>query len=199
MKLLIYSLTLMLLMACTFTSMPPCKANAPAVAQTNGYIIVKGRYYNYDYAYSVSVPRGLVGFRNPAPAPNHGFGIDLSKPQRSYLWVDASYNAAELKSFDVTLKESLGYLKDEGCINISVSQRTSTRLSKLRAARFVIRYKDPQSGENMVRDQIIALRKAKGEVGIVYEIALRTPEYRYSKDKDVLARTQRTWRLEPLP
>src|SRR4051812_17098164 len=31
--------------------------------QDHTNITIKGRYYNYDYAYSVTIPNGLVGFR----------------------------------------------------------------------------------------------------------------------------------------
>src|SRR5205085_5017149 len=36
----------------------------------------EGCYSNYDYAYSVKVPRGMIGFG--ACVTNHGFGIDLT-------------------------------------------------------------------------------------------------------------------------
>ena len=53
--------------------------------------IFRGRYTNVDYGYSVVIPDGLVGENDPAPAPNHGFGITLSSGTN--LWVDASYEA----------------------------------------------------------------------------------------------------------
>jgi len=69
-------------------------------------IIVEGRYSNFDYAYSVLVPKGMMAAGSPAPNPNHGFGIDLMHPTstswttdegwpHAYLWVDASYASAE--------------------------------------------------------------------------------------------------------
>jgi hypothetical protein len=49
----------------------------------------RGRYVNEDYGFSVQIPKGMIGSNAPAPAPNHGFGIDLGKG--SSVWVDASY------------------------------------------------------------------------------------------------------------
>lgn len=49
----------------------------------------RGRYVNEDYGFSVRIPKGMIGSNAPAPAPNHGFGIDLGKG--SSVWVDASY------------------------------------------------------------------------------------------------------------
>src|SRR3954471_20527913 len=82
-------------------------------AQNNG-VPVRGLYCNYDYAYSVVVPQGITAFRDPPPLPNHGIGIDISKSQQSYIWVDASYNAAEWSSFADAVSDNLGYLKNDG-------------------------------------------------------------------------------------
>jgi hypothetical protein len=41
----------------------------------------EGRYYNYDFGFSVDIPKGMVGVRPPAPMPNHGFVIDPENPQ----------------------------------------------------------------------------------------------------------------------
>lgn len=166
--------------------------------ERDGLIHIKGRYSNYDYAYSVLIPKGLIGLMSPPPFPNHGFGIDLSKPQRSYLWVDASYgDAPEGKSFDDAIKDNLDFVKGDGVTDIVLSQKISTNLSRLRAVRFVIHYK--ASGIAMVRETVLAFRKNGDDVAIVYSINLRTPTSRYSKDRRVIDELQKTWRLKPLP
>src|SRR5947209_17398721 len=81
---------------------------------SSGDIVVKGRYSNYDYAYSVRIPAGLTGFRAAAPAPNHGFGIELSEQPKSSIWVDASYNAAFWKNFDEAIQAHIRYINDGG-------------------------------------------------------------------------------------
>src|SRR5207237_7799698 len=57
--------------------------NDPSVSKTTvpeDDITVEGRYSNFDYAYSVLVPKGMMAAGSPAPNPNHGFGIDLMHP-----------------------------------------------------------------------------------------------------------------------
>jgi hypothetical protein len=165
----------------------------------------EGRYSNYDYAFSVKVPKGMIGFGSCDT--NHGFGIDLSDPTshlwtepshtwpHSYLYVDASYNGLEWQSLDEAMKANLEYLKDnERVTDIQLTSKTSTRLSKLRAIRFVTRFN--KSGEATVEDVVIAFRK---DADIVYTIDLTTPASPYDKDKDTLNELQESWRLQPLP
>ncbi len=45
----------------------------------------EGRYSNYDYAYSVQIPDGMIGFGSCLT--NHGFGINLADPT-SRLWLE---------------------------------------------------------------------------------------------------------------
>lgn len=154
----------------------------------------QGRYSNYDYAYSVRIPKGLIGYRSPAPMPNHGFGIDLSKEADSQVWMDASYNSLEWASFDDAINTELDYLKEKDVSDIKLVRRVSTHLSRLRAVRFVIDYK--RSGIPMVREVILAFRNAND---VVYTLNLRTTATRYPEDKKVMNELQKTFRLEPLP
>lgn len=165
-------------------------------AQSSG-VSVKGRYSNYDYAYSVLVPQGIMAFRNQAPFPNHGISIDLSKSLQSYLWVDASYNAAEWASFNDAVSANLDYLKDEGAANIILEKQTSTHLSQLRAVRFIVRYN--LSGKQIVQETVLAFRREKNKEEIVYAINLRTPIARYERGRVLIAELQRRWRLQKQP
>ncbi|MDX6709085.1 MAG: hypothetical protein QOH96_101, partial [Blastocatellia bacterium] len=45
----------------------------------------EGHYTNYDYAYSVQIPHGMIGFG--ACLTNHGLGINLADPT-SRLWLE---------------------------------------------------------------------------------------------------------------
>jgi hypothetical protein len=154
----------------------------------------QGLYSNYDYAYSIRIPDGLIGYRSPAPNPNHGFGIDLSKEDDAQVWTDASYNSMEWTSFDDAIKSELDYLKDKSISNIQLVGRSSTRLSGLRAVRFIINYM--RSGIPRVQEIILAFRK---DAGIVYTLDLRTTSLRYSEDRKVMNKLQKTFRLEQLP
>ena len=178
----------------------------PTVAEDD--TTVEDRYSNFDYAYSVLVPKGMMGAMSPAPNPNHGFGIDLMHPTstswtlekgcpEAYVWVDASYDSAEYGSPSVVIKNSLEWLQEKHS-RVRLVSRSPTRLGSLRAVRFVIAYEE--SGSSMIEDQIVAFRSQLGEVSdIVYTIELRTPVSRYSEDKRAVLQMQRSWLVDPLP
>jgi len=165
----------------------------------------EGRYSNYDYAYSVQIPDGMIGFG--ACHTNHGFGINLMDPTsrlwlkqtedgtfpRSYLSVDASYNV-DWQSLNQAAKSNMEYLKEDGASNIELVNKTRTRLSRLPAVRLVLKYN--KSGEAVVKVLIIAFRK---EGDIVYTLDLTTTAFRYDRDNESLSRLQRTLALQPLP
>ena len=165
----------------------------------------EGRYSNYDYAYSVQIPDGMIGFG--ACHTNHGFGINLMDPTsrlwlkqtedgtfpRSYLSVDASYNV-DWQSLNQAAKSNMEYLKEDGASNIELVNKTRTRLSRLPAVRLVLKYN--KSGEAVVKVLIIAFRK---EGDIVYTLDLTTTALRYDNDNETLSRLQQTLVLQPLP
>jgi hypothetical protein len=165
--------------------------------QRSDQLVVKNWYSNHDYAFSVRLPKGLTGSRPPSPFPNHGFVIQLS--DHAALSVDASYNAAEWKSFHEAINFYRDSFKHEVGGEVSVVAQAPTVLGRLRATRFTMKPKTSASNDTEVREVVLAFRKAPGEVGIVYEISLTTLTSRYTHDKQLLADLQRTWRLSSLP
>jgi hypothetical protein len=154
----------------------------------------QGAYSNIEYGYSVTIPDGLTGYRSAPPMPQHGFGIDLYKPDNAQVWVDGSYNALEWGSLDEAANETLRYLKDDDVSNIRVTRRRYDRLSTLRAVRIEVSYQ--KAGRSMIDDEIIAFRQ---ERDIVYTLQLTTTSARYSEDVKVLNQLQKTFRLNALP
>jgi len=161
--------------------------------QETDYLVEKDRYSNYDYGYSVRIPKGLTGVRSPSPFPNHGFLIELSEHPKASVSVDASYNAAEWRSFADAINAHKRYFKDEVGGEVSVVARVPAVLGGLRATRFMMKSKTSE-----VQEVLLAFRNVPGEVGIVYEIVLTTPTSRYNKDKHLIAELQRTWKLKNL-
>jgi len=88
---------------------------------------VTGVYQNWDYGYEVRVPDNLIGYRSPAPAPNHGFGILISRSPKTYVWVDASYLVEETASLKQIVDTHLGWTCEQGT-NCKLDKRTSARL-----------------------------------------------------------------------
>lgn len=163
---------------------------------------VTGVYSNYDYAYAVVVPDGVIGAWSCVT--NHGFGVDLTNPKslawleqkgwpEAYLYVDASYNSAFMKSVNDEVQNHLRWLREGSNDEVKLISQTRTRLASLPAKRFIIRYRNAQ--EVMVADEVCAFRGGD----IVYSINLTTPQSRYDKDKAVLEQMQKSWRLQPLP
>ena len=165
--------------------------------QETDYLVEKDGYSNYDYGYSVRIPKGLTGVRSPSPFPNHGFLIELSEHPKASVSVDASYNAAEWRSFADAINAHKRYFKDEVGGEVSVVARVPAVLGGLRATRFMM--KRTESGpDTELQEVLLAFRRVPGEVGIVYEIVLTTPTSRYNKDKHLIADLQRTWKLKNL-
>ena len=162
-------------------------------------VVVKDRYSNYDYAYSVRIPKGLTALQSHAPFPNHGFAIQLSDQANARLSVDGSYNAAEWSSFNEAMNAHKDYFGRELGGEVRVVARAPTILGGLRAIRFTMMSNTSTPNTPDVREVLLAFRKAGGEVGIVYEIVLTTLTSRHTKDKHLIADLQRTWRLRSLP
>ena len=135
--------------------------------------VVRGRYNNVDYGYSVDIPTGLVGERSAAPNPDHGFRITLSP--KSVVWVDASYDMPDTPQTFGTLNSRLGTLKAE---------RKSWRTT--------------ESGGEQLHQAIAAL----GSGGIVYVIQVdTTPRHKDSAYRifDAIVRSFRTIPVRPSP
>jgi len=180
-------------------TVPLISTSVPAAQSTGAEVAVRGKYYNYGYAYSVIVPTGLTGVRSPAPLPNHGFGISLSNRPKSYVWVDGSYNAIEWKTFDEAISSHIGFVKEDGGADVQLINKSLTILASLRAVRFIIQYKAKDSNETMVQEVVLAFRKNSRDANMTYEIGLVAPESRYEQDRKVLVQMQRTWKLRRLP
>lgn len=159
----------------------------------DGWAHERGKYFNYEYGYSIKIPAGLTGYRSPAPMPNHGFGINLSKEDCAQVWVDGMYNSLEWGSLKEAANNEVKYLKANNISDISLLRLTYSPLSHLHAARIVVAYN--KSGLPMIEDEFIAMRK---ERDIVYTLQLRTTAARYSQDVEVLNQLEQSFRLEAL-
>jgi len=169
------------------------------VQETSDFLVLRGLYSNYDYGYSVRIPKGLTALGARPPFPNHGFVIELAKHPKAELDVSASYNAAEWNSFDDAIDAHRGYFRSKVGGEVSITARAATVLGRLKAVRFTMKPKNSPANDPEVREVLLAFRNAAGEVGIVYEIVLTTRRSRYAKDKQLLTWLQRSWTLKVLP
>ena len=130
------------LLAITVISMVVPLASAAEVCENfpvidlNNDPEVKDVYQNWDYGYEVRIPINLFGYGSQPPAPNHGFGILISRSPKAYVWVDASYNVAEETN---SLKKIADIHLSWACrngTNCEIEKRTSTQFAGLKAEGF---------------------------------------------------------------
>ena len=98
----------------------------------------------------------------------------------------------------------LSYIEHDGA-GIETLRRESTTLQNLPAVRIAVRYRDRDSGATMIQDAVVSRRSERWQVGldeavnvIFYTLVLTTPEFRYTRDKELFERIISTWRIRPL-
>jgi len=159
----------------------------------------KSTYANYEYGYSLTIPRGLVGLSPPAPWPQHGIEIRLAGNHYAHILTNADFSAVDYPSLDAAVDSDLREPRQNSTETQLVSRRRA-RLRSLEAMRVMVRYKEAVSGTTFVEETITAIRRAKGpEEGVLYTIRLVTPEQRYQNDRKVFESILRSWRFRPLP
>ncbi|MCI0489344.1 MAG: hypothetical protein L0229_22355 [Blastocatellia bacterium] len=158
-----------------------------------------GRYDNYVYYFSLVIPRGLIGYSAPEPAPAHGVAILLSKKPDTWIYAGAHYNATFLESLDAALDQHLEWIKDKGT-DIEVMKRERTFLNKLRAMRLAVRYKNKKTGRIRIEDEVIAFRPGgTANADIIYNITLYTTDDRYNDDITTFEHILKGWKLKRIP
>lgn len=157
-----------------------------------------GRYVNSNYGYSFLVPDALKGLSDSPPAPQHGVLIPLSDDSKASIWVGGSYNSEEYSNASEALEDDRKRLSESGSI-VASSHKKEMRLGGLPAKRSIVRYKSQVSGENLIQDLVVCIRKEESKDSILYEIYLSTPETRYNRDRHILDLVLNSWKTESLP
>ena len=203
------SIVLVRLLEPIVVTQPPSEPNGAATLGTQSLadptgpespsrVAVVGLYANPNYAYSVRLPYGLVGFHDPAPQPNHGIGQWLDGG--GYLWVDGSYNSLDWQSLEEAVDANLGFLAEDSVSTVDELERRRSGLGNLDGMRLVARYQN-QEGTAMIEKILIAIRRAEEPTGsdIVYTVTLRTPETHHHQHQPTLNAIADSFRLHPLP
>src|SRR6267143_492424 len=63
----------------------------------------RGRYANYEYGYALRIPQGLVGLSPPAPWPQHGIEIKLSRNHDAHILTNGDFSAVDYPSLDAAV------------------------------------------------------------------------------------------------
>jgi hypothetical protein len=151
------------------------------------------RYTNADYEYSIPIPENLEMIRSDECAPNHGFGIILSRTPYSYLWVDGTFY-----SEDYTVQEvpqvAIQLLQSRGAVKTKLRNQSRSLLGGLSAMHFLIDYE--LKGTPMVSETIWALRAAgKNNSATHYSINLECAKERFEQDSLVVEKLRRALRF----
>ena len=118
----------------------------------------------------------------PAPAPAHGFALNLGTVE-DRISVDGSYNTAEYPSARDALATTVPWISGKASSIEEPEFRTAT-LGGLPAVEMVVKYRDKNTTAARVCRTVAAIRriKATDTMGIVYEIILDTSVERVGKD-----------------
>ena len=171
-----------------------------ALGQRSKGVEVRGEYRNRaGYAYRVTVPDGLIGYRDPAPAPAHGFALDLGPTDEGRISVDGSYNAAEYPGAREALKGTVSWITGKAS-SVEEPQFRTVALGGLRTVELVVRYRDKKTKGARTCRSVAAIRHIKptDTMGIVYEIILDTSAERLAKDTVIYESIVNSFRLDPL-
>ncbi len=163
-------------------------------------IEVRGEYRNpAGYAYRATLPPGLVGYRDPAPAPAHGFVVELGGNPDDRLSVAGEYNAAEYPSAQVVADRTLAWVREKAD-SVQVPAFRPAVLAGLPAVELVVRYAGRATSAERVCRSIATIRRIKptDTMGIIYEITLDTTAQRLGKDAAIYSSVVKSFRLDPL-
>jgi hypothetical protein len=149
------------------------------------------RYDNSVYGYSVDIPSGLSGYVS-ATGAERGFGIVLSWTPRSFLRVDAAYDAF----FDITApgvhrSDLAGIRLRDWLLD---DQAASFTLAQKQGGRYVTRLRCGSDPQIFIHDEVIVMVNRE-----IYRLDLQTVPERYDADVKVLNAMLQSWRwLKPV-
>jgi len=166
-------------------------------ANTPGEIPVVGTYRNSEYAYVVEIPPALHAYRLGAPAPNHGFGINVPGKSNSYIWVDGKYDATMLGSLDGAVENEESSFAELYQLRVVDAATRQLGGAVARDVTMVAK-EDAATGAAYLRFVLAYRPSTTGGVGIVTVVALRQAVRDATVDADFEAVLQSTGLL-PMP
>jgi hypothetical protein len=198
---------------------PPQAQPAPAAPcdQDPPFVVLRGRYVNFNYGYSVDIPDERFAFTVSPPCPQHGCVIDLEDTGRfvSYtdIWrrldvdrrmsVDGSYNAASVPTLDEEIDNTVGWKREKTC-GLRVLARTRTTLGGLGAVCVTVEYEDCATHETRIEERVVAGRRWPGDGtkddgrrvdDVRYTAWLTTTPNHRAEDERAFAQLLHSWRL----
>lgn len=164
----------------------------------DGEVLYRGEYCNYDYAYRVLLPTGVVAHGSMPPSPNHGFGILPAEPSASraigaeeespYLYAGAEYPSyVDSPSLDSIVRANLRWLTKKDTREV---KRAYIRLAGIPAVRLAL------AGDATTKLVVIAYRR---DADVVYTVGLTTIPERLTVDEVLFNNIVTGFRLQSRP
>lgn len=159
----------------------------------------RGYYFQPNHCFSVVIPKNVIGRSGSGPEPYHGIGAILSKNNGgAYLMVQGDWGSwlddadDGQPSLENIVHFKLACLEEDKAIIIKQTVNP-THLAELPAKRLTVFYKCPHSQFTFILDSIFALASEGSEV---YEITLLDTDRNYNRNKFLLEKIARSWKLE---
>jgi hypothetical protein len=142
-----------------------------------------GRFSDCDFRYYLLIPNGFVAHGNRPPRRLHGvlFGLPdtsttgvVTSDDERFISVMASSNEFDFKSLKEFADHVLHYL-GKGKSGFEIRARQASRLDGEQATRLRVEYDGPDG--RVVAEELLSL-----ELGVLYEIGLRTTAEHYDID-----------------
>ena len=146
-----------------------CAQQKQEPVRRDGQLVVKGRYINKEYGYSVQIPDQLLAYRLTGSAPQHGITLVLSRDDQ--IWINSEYDALMLGSAEAFAKRAaqMFYTGD----HLKIVRNSPIELSGL-VARDLLLERESGEGKTNYAHFLVGYRSVPNGVGIAYMIVLQT-------------------------
>jgi hypothetical protein len=180
-----------------------------SVDRQEGRRIKLGRLYaRQDYGFNVSIPPEVVAygpycFADGVCGSTHGFTGSLSIDKHARISLFAEYNPAygeppRLAMSNADVREYVLAGGHPADAILSVLSSKAAMLDTLSATRITATVRRPGSSEDTYLDITYALRIDPGHGSILYRIVLESSPTRFERDKAVMDKLIRNFRITPV-
>ena len=149
-----------------------------------------GHYLNRVYGYALTLPPGWTAYGNAA-GPERGAGIVLSWTPRSFLSVDAAYDAFYDITADGVHRRDVNAARLHDVLLSDTAVGAS--LAHSPGGRYLMRVQCAGDPQIYVHDDIIVVRNRE-----IYRLHLQSVPERYAGDRRLLDAMARSWRWQPI-
>jgi hypothetical protein len=180
----------------------------PKIVRCPDEVSTTGRYRNYSYGFSITIPASLKGYWNSARCVkerndcvcmgDHGRHIPIRNDAHLDIFVGPRNYDTRKDTIDDEQEIRLKVHKDKG-ESAEILSRITTRLDGFPATRLKLGYNGSKTGAKMIEESIICAPMDREHGGFVYTIYLVTREDSYTKDRLLLNRLQQTWKFRSIP